>query len=56
MTLVFRNPLGLFAIASTAFIVNAIAADGETTWFEGVLLMGVYVLLGLAFFFSAPIA
>jgi hypothetical protein len=32
------NPLGLFAIASTAFIVNAIAADGETTWFEGVLL------------------
>ena len=34
-----------------AFIVNAIAADGETTWFEGVLLIGVYALLGLAFFF-----
>lgn len=56
MTLVFRNPLGLFAIASTAFIVNAISTDGDTTWFEGVLLMGVYGLLGLAFFFSAPIA
>lgn len=56
MTLVFGNPLGLFAIASAAFIVNAISTDGETTWFEGVLLIGVYVLLGLAFFFSGPIA
>ncbi len=56
MTLVFGNPLGLFAIASAAFIVNAISTDGETTWFEGVLLMGVYLLLGLAFFFSGPIA
>ena len=54
MTLVFGNPLDLFAIVGTAFIVNAIAADGETTWFEGVLLIGVYVLLGLAFFFSLP--
>jgi len=43
MTLVFGNPLHLFAIA----------ADGETIWFEGVLLVGVYVLLGLAFFFVA---
>jgi Ca2+:H+ antiporter len=51
MTLVFDNPLDLFAIAGTAFIVNAISADGETTWFEGVLLIGVYGLLGLAFFF-----
>jgi Ca2+:H+ antiporter len=52
MTLVFSNPLELFAIASTAFIVNAIASDGETTWFEGLLLVGVYLLLALAFFFS----
>ncbi len=51
MTLVFRNPIELFAIAGTTFIVNAIAGDGETTWFEGVLLIGVYVLFGLAFFF-----
>ena len=55
MTLVFGNPLDLFAIAGTAFIVNAIAADGETTWFEGVLLIGVYVLFGMAFFFTAPL-
>jgi Ca2+:H+ antiporter len=52
MTLVFTNPLDLFAIAGTAFIVNAIAGDGETTWFEGVLLVGVYCLLGTAFFFA----
>ncbi len=56
MSLVFHNPIALFAVASTAFIVNAIATDGETTWFEGVLLIGVYVLLGLAFFFAPPIA
>ena len=52
MTLVFANPLDLFAIAATAFIVNAVAADGETTWFEGLLLVGVYALLALAFLFA----
>lgn len=30
MTLVFRDPIDLFSIAGTAFIVNAIAGDGET--------------------------
>ena len=51
MTLVFGNPLDLFAIGATALIVNSVAGDGETTWFEGLLLVGVYVLLALAFFF-----
>ena len=51
MTLVFGNPLDLFAIAATAFAVNAVAGDGETTWFEGLLLVGVYALLALAFLF-----
>ena len=54
MTLVFSDPLELFAIAATAFIVNSIARDGETTWFEGLLLVGVYTLLALAFFFTGP--
>lgn len=54
MNLVFDNPLELVAIAAAAFTVNAIAADGETTWFEGVLLIGVYALLALAFFFVKP--
>ena len=52
MTLVFSDPLELFAIAAVALIVNSIASDGETTWFEGLLLVGVYVLFALAFFFT----
>ena len=54
MTLVFRSPLELFAIVGTAFIVNAITGDGETTWFEGVMLIGVYAVLGIAFFSPEP--
>jgi len=54
MNLVFGSPLDLFAIASTAFVVRAIAADGETTWFEGLLLVGVYVLFALAYYFESP--
>lgn len=51
MNLVFSNPLELIAIAGVAFAVNSIAQDGETTWFEGLLLIAVYTLLALAFFF-----
>jgi Ca2+:H+ antiporter len=54
MNLVFANPIELIAIAGVAFAVNTIAHDGETTWFEGVLLLAVYVLLGMAFFFITP--
>jgi hypothetical protein len=32
---VFQDPLDLFAIAGTAFIVNAITGDGETTSVRG---------------------
>ena len=38
MNLVFDSPLGLFAIAGAAVIVRAIVEDGETNWFEGVIL------------------
>lgn len=54
MNLVFSNPLELIAIAGTAFIVNAIAQDGETSWFEGLLLIAVYIVFGIAFYFVAP--
>ena len=46
MNLVFSNPLELIAITATALAVDSIAQDGETTWFEGVLLIAVYALLG----------
>jgi Ca2+:H+ antiporter len=51
MNLVFGSPLDLFAIATTAFIIRAIAADGETAWFEGLLLVGVYALFAIAYYF-----
>ncbi len=54
MNLVFANPLELIAIVSVAFAVNAIAHDGQTTWFEGMLLVALYVLFALAFFFVTP--
>jgi len=52
MNLVFANPLDLFAIASATFIVRAIASDGETNWYEGLLLIGAYALFALAYFFQ----
>jgi Ca2+:H+ antiporter len=52
MNLVFGSPLDLFAIASSALIVREITADGETTWYEGFVLIGVYVLFALAYFFE----
>jgi Ca2+:H+ antiporter len=54
MNLVFTNPLELIAIVGAVFAVNAIAADGEKTWFEGFLLVAVYFLFALAFFFATP--
>lgn len=51
MNLVFANPLELIAIAAVAFTVNSIVQDGETTWFEGLMLLAVYLILGMAFFF-----
>lgn len=54
LSLVFPSVLDLFAIGAAAFITKSIAADGETNWFEGLMLVGVYVLLAIAFFFVAP--
>lgn len=51
MNLIFSNPLEMIAIASVAFAVGAVTRDGETTWFEGILLLAVYLMLAIAFFF-----
>ena len=32
-------------------VVSMVAADGETNWMEGVLLLAVYVIFAIAFFF-----
>jgi len=54
---IFGKPLDLlfttFEIAAVALsvgVVNLIAIDGESNWMEGVLLIAVYAILGLAFY------
>src|SRR5499426_1978784 len=49
MDLVFTT-FEIAAIALSAGIVNLIALDGESNWMEGVLLLAVYGILGLAFY------
>jgi len=51
MPLVF-NAYELVALILAALITTTLIADGETTWFEGVQLLGVYGLLGVAFYYA----
>ena len=53
----FGKPLDLLfttfeiaAIVLSVAVVNLIASDGESNWMEGVLLLAVYTILGLAFY------
>jgi Ca2+:H+ antiporter len=50
MDLVF-TPAEVLAIGLSAAITTQIAGDGESNWFEGVLLVGVYIILGMLFYF-----
>jgi Ca2+:H+ antiporter len=50
MSLVF-TPLEIAGIALAVITVDMIASDGETTWFEGVQLIAVYLILAVAFYF-----
>jgi Ca2+:H+ antiporter len=49
MSLVF-NGLELGAILLAVLIANHVTHEGESTWFEGIQLLAVYVVLGLVFF------
>jgi Ca2+:H+ antiporter len=51
MALVF-NGYELTALIFTVLISSTLIADGESTWFEGVQLLGVYVLLGVLFYYA----
>ena len=50
MNLLFTN-FEVLAVAISAWIVVLITSDGESNWMEGVMLLAVYLILGLAFFF-----
>ena len=51
MDLVIHRPLELVGLIGAALITASVARDGETNWLEGAMLLGVYLLLALAFFF-----
>jgi Ca2+:H+ antiporter len=50
MALVF-NGLELGAIVLAILIANQVTQEGESTWFEGLQLLAVYVVLGLTFYY-----
>jgi len=49
MDLVF-SPFEVVAVALAVVVTNKITGDGQCHWMEGALLIGVYAILGLAFF------
>ena len=50
LDLVF-NQFELLALIAAVLITALVASDGETNWLEGAQLLGVYLILGVAFFF-----
>jgi Ca2+:H+ antiporter len=51
MPLVF-NGYELAALLAAVLISTTLISDGESTWFEGVQLLGVYGLLGVLFYYA----
>ncbi len=51
LALVF-NGFELAAILIAILIANYVTQDGESTWFEGVQLLAVYFVFGLAFYYA----
>lgn len=49
MNLVFTT-IELLAIGVAVFIAKSIIQDGKTNWYEGLLLLVVYLILGVSFF------
>ncbi len=52
------NPMDLrfttfevLSVTLSTLVVNHVAQDGESHWMEGVLLLAVYLILGIAFYF-----
>lgn len=49
LVLAFSLP-EVIALAAAAFVAAFVAEDGESNWFEGLMLLGVYIIIALAFF------
>jgi Ca2+:H+ antiporter len=57
ISLLFKDKLVLafslpevIALAAASIVAALVAEDGESNWFEGLMLLGVYLIIGLAFF------
>ena len=50
MNLVF-SPLEVAAVFLSVIVILVLCRNGETNWFEGVLLLGVYAILAITFFY-----
>lgn len=55
MDLVIHRPLELAGLLGATLITANVAHDGESNWLEGAMLLGVYLLLALAFYYL-PVA
>jgi Ca2+:H+ antiporter len=51
LALVF-NGFELGAVLIAILIANYVTQDGESTWFEGVQLLAVYLVFGIAFYYA----
>src|SRR5918995_2932737 len=51
MPLVF-NGFEIAAVLLAVLVAHGVTSEGESTWFEGVQLLALYVILGLTFFFA----
>jgi len=51
LALVF-NGFELGALLLAVLIANYVTQDGESTWFEGVQLLAVYLVFGIAFYYA----
>ena len=51
MDLVFTKG-GIIAILISAVLVAHTTSDGRATWFSGVLLQTLYLIMAVAFFFT----
>ncbi len=45
------TPFEVAAVAISVLVVGFVAMDGESHWMEGVMLVGVYLILAIAFYF-----
>jgi Ca2+:H+ antiporter len=50
MDLIF-SPLELLAIVMAIYLTRTLTYDGESSWLEGLMLIGVYVLFGISFIY-----